>query len=490
MASSSSFNTNNHSALLATLPHWWPHVWLVLLVALAMASFFYTTTAIGLLSGVLVGVCLASVGLVRWRQGVWALPPWQTMDNWVALLWLAAVVATGWSSVQPESVVGLTKWTILMSSYPMARWLWWAYSQVWRWQLMVWLVVGLVQALAGWGQLTGFWSAISGPLATWQDPTLDPTLRMTRIVGTVPPFNPNLLAGAIIPMVGLALGWAVLTRLQVLSMAKGQVWLGIKAHGLWLALSGVAMLVLVWALVMTGSRGGFLSLAAMAGALYFMLGHMLWRHPQCQQWAYAKTIRQGWLVLGGVALVGVIGLLIASPSLWARVQSIVTGDSSTAYRVQVYNAAFRMIQDNWLWGIGPGNRTFQQVYGLYQVPNINALAAYSVPLEIWIETGIMGIIAFVGLVFTLLWQGFKRVDNSITPWPLNWQQGILLAVLLGAIVYGAFDTVWYRPTVNIMFWLLLAGWVSVPYANSSPRQKAMGGLSLSDRAAVTKAVME
>ncbi len=476
--------------LQAALPAWWAQGWLGLLVALAVASFCFTTSAMGVFSGVLVGVWLASIGLVRWRCGAWVVPPWQPMDSWVALLWLAAVVATGWSSVQPDSVVGLVKLTLLMSLYPMARWLWWAYPHVWRWQLGVWFVLGLVQVLAGWGQLTGFWSAISGPLATWQDPNLDASLRMTRIVGTVPPFNPNLLAGAIIPLVGLALGWAVLTRLQALSQPVGQVWQAFKAHWLWLLISGVTAIALVWALVMTGSRGGFLALVAMAGALYLILGHVLWRHPQCRQWAHGNRIRLGWLVLGGLALVGVGGVLAASPSLWARVQSIVTGDSSTAYRMQVYRSAFQMIQDNWLWGIGPGNRTFQDVYGLYQVPNINALAAYSVPLEIWIETGVLGIVAFVGMVVAMLWQGFIRVDNATTPWALNWQHGVVLAALVGALVYGLFDTVWYRPTVNIMFWLLLAGWVSQPYARGGKKAAPSGNLSLSDRAAVVKAVTE
>jgi putative inorganic carbon (HCO3(-)) transporter len=277
-------------------------------------------------------------------------------------------------------------------------------------------------------------------LATWEDPTVNPELKMNRIFGTLKPSNPNLLAGFLIPSLATAGGLALIALVKRRWMAT-------------LGLLGVTVMVLA-ALVLTGSRGGYLSLGAMGLGFFALCGHLIWYDPILKLTRRLKTI---WILMlvGAVALGGLA--LAVSPSLQHRVGSIfaMREDSSNAYRMNVYASAVQMFQDNPVVGIGPGNGTFKLVYGLYMVPGYNALGAYSVPLEIAVEQGLVGLLIFLTLLATLKIRALLLVDSQ-QPLPQKLLGVLLFCGVVGSIVYGIFDTIWYRPAVNLTFWLFVA----------------------------------
>ena len=148
---------------------------------------------------------------------------------------------------------------------------------------------------------------------------------------------------------------------------------------------------------------------------------------------------------------------LAVPAIQTRVLSIFSwrGDSSNAYRITVWTSALRMFADNWLLGIGPGNDTFKQVYGMYMTPGFSALGAYSVPLEILVEQGIVGFSVFVTMVLAL----FLRMARALFALPVLSRAcllGFVFLAMLACLAYGVFDTIWYRPSVNQLFWFLVA----------------------------------
>jgi putative inorganic carbon (HCO3(-)) transporter len=94
------------------------------------------------------------------------------------------------------------------------------------------------------------------------------------------------------------------------------------------------------------------------------------------------------------------------------------------------------------------------------VPGFNALSAYSVPLEIAVEQGVPGLLIFTSLVIVLQLRAWLTLDRET----VSLQKVVLVAFILaginGMLVFGLFDTIWYRPAINLLFWLWV-GWLAL-----------------------------
>lgn len=372
------------------------------------------------------------------------LTRWTFIDTLVTA-WLASVVlSAAFSSVQPQAIKGLFKLTTLVLGYGSFRVLW-GLPLLRNRQAIFWLLVavmgmGVVQSLAGIYQAIGH----IDPRATWQDPDLMPEEQMTRVFGLLQPANPNLLAGFLVPCLAAAIG----------AFALG--WLVSPSIVLTL-FSGLASALIAAVLVMTGSRGGFLALGAMAFLVWAISFWLLRQTAPGSAWRSYGL--RAWGLITTLGLLGVAALLTKSQALRTRVLSIFSWreDSSIAYRLNVYASTARMFADNPFLGIGPGNEVFKRMYGFYMVPGFNALGAYSVPLEIAVEQGIVGLLLFAALIVSTC---VKLGQALASHMPTLFDKLVLISLalaVLGTWVYGTFDTVWYRPAVNLLYWLMLAG---------------------------------
>ena len=148
------------------------------------------------------------------------------------------------------------------------------------------------------------------------------------------------------------------------------------------------------ATVLTYSRGGWIGLMASMGVLMLLL---LLRSTRDWPPLWRRLFPLLVLLLGAALLVVAASKL---EPIRTRVSSLMAGrgDSSNNFRINVWMASFDMVQDRPWLGIGPGNNAFNRIYPLYQQPKFNALSAYSVPLEILVETGITGLMACLGLL--------------------------------------------------------------------------------------------
>jgi putative inorganic carbon (HCO3(-)) transporter len=161
----------------------------------------------------------------------------------------------------------------------------------------------------------------------------------------------------------------------------------------------------------------------------------------------------------GVSAALLVFAVSALPPLRDRVASIFVGrgDSSNNFRINVWMAVIEMIKDHPFLGIGPGNVAFNQVYPRYQQVGFNALSAYSVFLEILVETGAIGLFCFLWLLLTTLSQGWRRIQALRK---LRSREGFWLmaavATLAGMLAHGMVDTVWYRPQVSTLWWMTMA----------------------------------
>lgn len=254
-----------------------------------------------------------------------------------------------------------------------------------------------------------------GEISGWQDTShLNPEEVMTRVYGTLKPYNPNLFGGymlAIIPaFIALSKRWAI----------PGAI------------LASVALLL-------TGCRGAYIG-------FFFQLILLV-----CIIYKYLSAKhKQLFITASAICSVGLMMFLFSVSALRARIFSIfaMRGDSSNSFRFNVYNSCIDMFKDNWLLGIGVGNQNFREVYGLYMKTGFDALSAYNIYLEIAVESGIFALISFVGFVVCLLKNAIKNLSNKY-----------VLAALIsitGILLHGIVDTVFFRPQIQFVFWIMAA----------------------------------
>lgn len=183
-----------------------------------------------------------------------------------------------------------------------------------------------------------------------------------------------------------------------------------------LYLSGVSPCFTYWlsllffaGLMATQSRGGYLGLTAgiLFLALFIFIGHgqLKW-----------NRIRWAKLALG---LLIVILIFQFSPA-WSgdNVRATIM-EGHTSDRLALYSSAWKAIQANPLWGYGYFN--FGYVFERYKIPPFTdkiALFVHNDYLQIWLEAGLPGLLAFlsvIGVFYLSLWK--KRSDMNSLPNP-------------------------------------------------------------------------
>lgn len=299
------------------------------------------------------------------------------------------------------------------------------------------LLAALVQSVYGVYQ----WTIDVPPLALWDD--AESEIQLTRVYGTL--LNPNLLGGYLIPILPLAAAGVVAFR---------SYWL--KGLAFATVVAGSACLYFTY------SRGAWLALAVEIAVL--AVAAMVWVWP---------IIKRDWrlkLALAVVALLvvgGGIYVFMDSPVLQQRLASMfATRDhSSNSFRMNVWLGVLAMLRDSWWAGVGIGNETFQKVYGLYMISGFEALGAYNIFLEVAVETGIFGLLAYLWFVLAAIARSFfHALRGEARPWAIA-----AIAALLGLMIHGLVDTVFYRPSVQILFWLVLALIIRLPVAAQGER---------------------
>lgn len=346
----------------------------------------------------------------------------------VLLYWGIATVATAMSPVRSAAIEGWVKLTLYLIAFALMA----AVMRSARLRsslITVYLLVATVVSVVGLRQ----WFFGAAALATWVDPesSLAGTTRVYSFLG-----NPNLLAGYLLPA----------TAFSAVAVFAWKHWMPkLLAFTLWIVNSAC--------LVVTFSRGGWIGLVVTGFVLLILLVH--WFSVHLPRFWRMLAIP---LLLGISAAIVLFAVFTIEP-LRDRVASIFVGreDSSNNFRINVWMAVIEMIKDRPILGIGPGNDAFNRIYPRYQATGYNALSAYSVLLEIAVETGLIGLTCFLWLMLVALNQGWQQMQRLRR---FSDREGLWLlaaiSIMIGMLAHGSVDTVWYRPQVSTLWWMIVA----------------------------------
>lgn len=288
-------------------------------------------------------------------------------------------------------------------------------------------IIGLIQNAAGVENIS-----------TWQDKSyVNPEDVLSRVYGTLKPYNPNLLGGYLIPGITSAMG------LSAIFTSSGKYKSAL--------VSVICSLAAAFTLFITGCRGAYIALGFIIAAIFIFSFRLIFIEQ------YSKKLRSIWISAASLFAGFSAVFLMLNHGILQRILSIfiLRGDSSTSFRMNVYNSSVQMYLDNPIFGIGVGNKVFREIYGLYMLSGFDALSCYCVPLEIAVESGIFALMFFIAFICVLLYSAFKNILKN-----RNFEYRIILFIasisICAVLIHGLFDTIYFRPQVQFIFWTMAA----------------------------------
>jgi O-antigen ligase len=248
--------------------------------------------------------------------------------------------------------------------------------------------------------------------------------------------NPNGVALYLEPLIGVAIGF--------LLFGQGR-------HR-WVA--AASLVILLPAEVATLSRGGLLSLAALA-------------------FIAILTVRQVRFRIGLViATIAAVIIVLVLPLTRFRLSHALDPISGTfAGRERLWIATLRMLHDHPMFGAGLN--AYQIVMAPYRLVDSNLgpeQYPHNLLLTSWTELGLLGMFALFYILINLIVQPWRALSRAAGVYrPLLWGTGAAFSMML---VHGLVDSPFWKNDLSLEFWLLAALQVVALRAVGSARPKA------------------
>ncbi len=211
---------------------------------------------------------------------------------------------------------------------------------------------------------------------------------------------------------------------------------GKKTRALFLGFQFVGILALLITLALTGSRStlGLLFLTAL-GLGIFTFREVLGR------WTAGAWI--------GVTLTVIAAAIAVATSmnlgeLWTV---------GTLGRLAIWEGAAAMIRDHWLFGVGLGQ--FADHFPHYRLTSYYTRYPHNLFLEVFAESGVVGVVALVGFCGTSLVVALRSLFSKHRIPRFALQPPLIAAALL-LLIHSLFDIDWHAPANPILLFTLFA----------------------------------
>lgn len=211
-------------------------------------------------------------------------------------------------------------------------------------------------------------------------------------------------------------------------------------------------------LILTQSRSGWLGGIA---AIFFILIMLAWVGR------FSKKRTNIVLVVSAIAVIGIIYLLSIDQETFVQLWNDPPADTavgtlgSIAFRQEVWQWSLTSASDFPLTGTGLG--TFRVVvrrlYPITISENIDIAHAHNVFLQTWLDIGLLGMIAYVGILFRAARLAWELGSSEKPIWRVI---GFgMLTTLIGFHIFGMTDALSFGSKTHLIFWMGLGLLVGV-----------------------------
>lgn len=307
----------------------------------------------------------------------------------------------------PVSIVGGLLFTLQVSIYLIVR----VYLRGQRSfdTIKILLFTGFIVSLVGIYQY--FFLADPIP-AAWMDSNIYSDVH-TRVFSTL--YNPNVLGSYLVLIIALTLG--------TIGTAEGSR--SVKLF--------VILLAAYFCLFFTFSRGAWMAMLISVVALFLF-------------YRQKKTIL---FIFAALALFSIpeYNHIINRMNI-----HLFQADASSSTRMLIWQGAWKIIENNWLTGVGLGNFSLALAHYL-PVKSFQIFHAHNTYLHLLAETGILGFISAAIFYATTVRKAYHVYAKSANQQVANLGLAILVA-MLGLLVHGLVDATLFAPQLTVFFWIL------------------------------------
>ena len=143
------------------------------------------------------------------------------------------------------------------------------------------------------------------------------------------------------------------------------------------------------------------------------------------------------------------------PTILARLLSIVNlTDTSTMFRMAIWQGSIRMIGDFWVSGIGQGLEAYHMVYPYYALAAAGTRHSHNLFLQMLVEVGLGGFLVFLGIVayFFRVQANFLRNTQDLR---LRVMSAAIVAGMIGFLIQSVFDYTFFNFSIVLGFYLFV-----------------------------------
>ena len=198
--------------------------------------------------------------------------------------------------------------------------------------------------------------------------------------------------------------------------------------------------------------GYAISYAAILGAFYLTYSYAAWLAAAFSLAIVLAAKNQRKIKWKKFLLALAVVFFVLAASQWISQKfmalRMVSGRSSLASRIMIWKSAGKMVYENPILGIGPGN--FQEKYLEYQ-KYFPPYLEWAVPhphnlyLAFWLYSGIVGLAAFILLLYFWLREIFAKEKDAL------WLASV--GIMLYFLLHGIVDTTYFKNDLAVIFWL-------------------------------------
>lgn len=233
----------------------------------------------------------------------------------------------------------------------------------------------------------------------------------------------------------------------------------------------ILFLLLSLAMFATKSYAGMIAVFVPA-MVYFSVEYVKWMHSKGAKAFNIKVF--------SVILITMVTLAVAVYALdrdkWNGVFSFEERNSSSV-RLEVYTVSVGLLSENWLLGIGPGQ--FPHEYQLnaerflgHEPYELNMLHPHNIVLAVWLNLGLLGLIAFCWIIFASVRKGLNHSKDFFRKKIVESSKlKVVGFALLGVVfVHGLVDTPFFKNDLALLFWMIIAV-IIIPNHETSRNEK-------------------